>query len=144
MNTKYATENELERQRLIQITAKLTSEDFARPLPNGWTVSTKLAHLAFWDLYYMALVEGWERTGFVASRANVDAINEAVRSMSRALPQESVVQLVRGAAEAIDRKVQSLAPELTSAMEAGGYARILHRALHRRDHLDQIEKALGS
>jgi hypothetical protein len=49
---------------------------------------------------------------------------------------------VRHAAEAIERKVESLSPELASAIDAGGYTRILHRALHRREHLDQIEQAL--
>lgn len=101
MNTTYAIENEIERQRLSTIAARLTAEDFSRPLPNGWTVATKLAHLAFWDIYYLSCIEGWERTGFIASRANVDAINEAVRTLSRAISNESVVRLVRDAAEAI-------------------------------------------
>jgi hypothetical protein len=142
MSTAYTTENEIERQRLWELTARLTEEDFSRPLPNGWTVATKLAHLAFWDMYDATCIEGWERTGFAASRVNVDAINEAVRASSREIPNESVVQLVRDAAEAIDRKVELLSPELASAIDAGGSARILHRALHRREHLDQIEKAL--
>jgi len=144
MSMPYARENEFQRQRLIDLTARLTAEDFSRPMPNGWTVATKLAHLAFWDLYYATLVEGWERTGFAASPANVDAINEAVRTLSRAIAAESVVHLVRTAAESIDRKVEMLTPELASAIETGGYSRILLRALHRRDHLDQIEKTLGS
>jgi uncharacterized damage-inducible protein DinB len=142
MNPTYARENESERQRLSRITARLTAEDFSRPVRQGWTVATKLIHLAFWDMYYLACIEGWERTGFVASRVTVDAINETVRALSRTIPNESVVQLVRHAAEAIERKVESLSPELASAIDAGGYTRILHRALHRREHLDQIEQAL--
>jgi hypothetical protein len=59
-----ATENEIERRRLSTITARLTAEDFLRPLQNGWTIATKLAHLAFWDMHYLKCIEGWERQGF--------------------------------------------------------------------------------
>jgi len=143
MNKHYCTENEVERQRLFRLTAPLTETDLSRELPNGWSVATKLAHLAFWDRYYLSLVQQWERVGFTSSPANADAINEAVRVLSRALPLIAVVPLVLDAAEAIDRKVEELAPELATAIEMGGYARILRRAMHRREHLDQIEKVLG-
>ena len=46
------------------------------------------------------------------------------------------------AAEAIDRKVETLPLELAVAIETDGDARILHRALHRSEHLDQIEEAM--
>ena len=79
---------------------------------------------------------------FVAFRFNVDAINETVRTLSRAIPDDSVIQMVCDAAEAIDSKVATMPTELASAIEAGGYTRILHRALHRSEHLDQIEEAM--
>ncbi len=142
MNPTYAAENEAQRQRLLEVTARWTAADFARPLANGWTVRTKLIHLAFWDMYYLSCIEDWERTGFVAFRFNVDAINETVRTLSRAIPDDSVIQMVCEAAEAIDSKVATMPPELASAIEAGGYPRILHRALHRSEHLDQIEEAM--
>jgi hypothetical protein len=58
MNPTYARENESERQRLSRITATLIAEDFSRPVRHGWTVATKLTHLAFWDMYYLACIEG--------------------------------------------------------------------------------------
>jgi len=104
----------------LEVTARLTASDFARPLPNGWTVRTKLTHLAFWDMYYLSCIEEWERTGFVAFRVHVDAINETVRTLSRGLPDDSVIQMVCDAAEAIDSKVATIPTELASAIEAGG------------------------
>jgi hypothetical protein len=121
----------------------LTEDDLSRQLPNGWSVGTKLAHLAFWDRYYLSLLQQWESTGFTSSPANADAINEAVRVLSRALPPMAVVPLVRDAAEAIDRKVEELTPELATAIESGGYPRIIRRAMHRGEYLDEIETALG-
>jgi len=43
----YVRENTIERARLNAITTKLTEADLSRELPNGWSVATKLAHLAF-------------------------------------------------------------------------------------------------
>ncbi len=143
MPPTYVQENAAERQRLLRVTAKLTEEDLARPLPGGWSVATKLVHLAFWDQYYLSLLRRWEQTGFTASPADVDAINEAVLVLSAAMPLRSVVPFVLDAAEAVDRKVEELTPELATAIDRSGHTRILYRAMHRREHLDEIESALS-
>ena len=74
MNTTYAADNMTERLRLFALTTKWTETDLMRQLAQGWSVATKLAHLAFWDHYYLALIESWERTGFTASSSETDAI----------------------------------------------------------------------
>ena len=51
--------------------------------------------------------------------------------------------MVQVAAEAIDRKLEELASDLEVAIEGSGHVRILPRAMHRRQHLDQIEQALA-
>lgn len=142
MNERYTQENAAERQRLVTLTDRLTDAELDLELANGWTVATKLAHLAFWDHYYLALIHEWERTGFTTSSTSVEAVNEAARALSRVIPPAAVVQLVQTAADAIDRKLEGLSPELEAAIETSGRVRILRRALHRREHLDQIEKAL--
>lgn len=222
MNNTYAADNERERQRLFLLTAKLTEAELTRQMANGWSVAATLVHLAFWDLYCVALIEEWERSGFRVSSLNVDAINEAVRLLFNAFlreytvqaadeaidqrleelwhkleaaiearsnrrglqsafwglydcalinqwertgcrpssvnvdtinetvrmlsdvnPEEAAVNAVLNAAEAIDRKLDELTAELEAAIEASGNVRILRRAMHRREHLDQIEKVLA-
>jgi hypothetical protein len=142
MNTVYATENAAERQRLFVLTEKWAEADLTRELANDWSVATKLAHLAFWDLYYLALIEHWERTGFRSSSAEVDAINLAVRHISRAIPPAAAAELARASADAIDRKLETIDSGLEEAIEESGHVRLLRRAIHRREHLDQIERAL--
>ena len=144
MNETYSRQNAAERQRLTKLTAELTEEDLNRPMPNGWSVATKLAHLAFWDLCFLALIEEWERADFDYSRSKFDAINHAVLALSRLIPPTAVVGLVRDAADAIDRKLETVSPQLVAAIETAGCVHILHRAQHRREHLDQIEKVLGA
>jgi len=71
-----------------------------------------------------------------------DAVNEAVRSLSVAIPPKARAALAQAAAEAIDHALEGIAPELEAAIEAAGRVRILRRSEHRREHLDQIERAL--
>jgi hypothetical protein len=144
MGHDYAADNTAERERLFALTSRWTDVDLSREMPNGWTVATKLAHLAFWDEYYRARIEQWERSGLTASNDDVDALNRAVRQLSRQLSPKAAVALVRAAAEAIDARLMSITPELRSAIEASGRVRLLHRALHRREHLDEIEGVLGT
>jgi hypothetical protein len=143
MTKSYAAENAIERQRLLDLTAKLTEENLNHLMPNGWTVAGTLVHLAYWELYYLALLQEWEKTGFQAVSANVKAVNAAVSRLSQAIPVLAVLLLAREAAEAIDRKVEEIAPELAAAIEAGGHRIILRRFWHRREHLDQIVSVLG-
>ena len=109
MNKAYAEQNAIVRQRLFMLAAKLTDADLSLRMANGWSVTTKLAHLAFWHRYYLGLITEWERTGFSVSPAKVAAINEAVRMLSEAIPGKAVIEIVQAAAEAIDRKLEQLA-----------------------------------
>lgn len=142
MGDTYAAQNTAERERLIRLTSNLGDTDLKRDLPNGWSVATKLAHLAFWDEYVLAQLRKWERSGFTSTSVEVDAVNEAVRSLSEAIPLRATVQLAQAAAEAIDAHLVGISQELRAAIEASGRVRLLNRSLHRREHLDQIEKAL--
>jgi len=93
-------------------------------------------------LYWVSLIEKWDRDGFSYLPASVDAINYAVLALSRTIPPISILGLVWQAAEAIDRKVERVSPELAAAIETAGYSHVLRRAAHRREHLDQIERGL--
>jgi hypothetical protein len=142
MNPTYVEENTAQRLRLIALTARLTEAQLQRETGRGWTVAAKLVHLAFWDEYCLALITRWEREGVRSLPTEVDAVNEAVRTLAAGIPADRVVPLVRAAAEAIDHKVEDLAAELEAAVEAAGRVRLLRRSEHRRAHLDQIEAAL--
>lgn len=142
MGDDYRQENDIQRARLFRVTAALKKADLARPIPNGWTVATKLMHLAFWDQYALALLKRWRSTTPALSTLDVDAVNNAVRVLSLAVPTSAVVKLVRTAAEAVDREVAGLPTDLCAAIEQAGRGRILRRSVHRRAHLDQIEQAL--
>lgn len=138
----YIAENAAERERLRRLLARLSDADFDRPLGDDWTVGATLAHLAFWDRRNLAVLERWQREGVKPAPTDPDSINEAVCYLGLALSPRAVAGLVLAAAETIDRAVEQVKLELAAEIEALGYDRVLYRARHRREHLEQIEQAL--
>jgi hypothetical protein len=139
----YVAENAAELERLRGLVARLSDEELARPLDGGWMAATVLAHLAFWDRRNLALLERWRREGVVAPpKVDVHDINYALRTVSEAIPPRAAARLAVAAAEAIDGALAQIAPELAAQIEAVVGERALRRALHRREHLDQIERGL--
>jgi hypothetical protein len=145
MDQSYIAENDAERARLQAMVARLTDADMARPMSEGWTVGVGLLHLAFWDRLSLSKFEEWERTGEVQippMRDMVDGINNAMLPWWHTVAPAQVRHEVIAAAEAVDRKAETLPAPIIEAILAAR-PRSLTRAIHRRQHLDQIERALA-
>ena len=142
MGNTYKLENASQRQRLANLVSTLSDDDLNRPMPGGWTIATKLAHIAFWDQYALARLRKSASTLFQSATVPVDEVNSAARALSEAIPPRIAAQLALDAAEAADAYVETISPELRAAIEATGNVRLLSRSLHRREHLDQIEEVL--
>jgi uncharacterized damage-inducible protein DinB len=145
MDQSYVAENAAERARLQAIVARLSDADLARPMSQDWTIGVGLMHLAFWDGLSLSKFEEWERTGTVdipPMRDMVDGINQAMLPWWRTIAAAQIRHAVVAAAEAVDRKAETLPATIIEAILAMR-PRMLTRASHRRQHLDQIERALA-
>jgi len=142
LNQDFLQENRRETERLRSLLALLKEEELAYPLGNGWTVGTALAHLAFWDLQRLALLQRWSQSGVTPAPVETDSLNEAVKALAEALPPRRAAALALEAAVEIDRVLEGLPPELARSIAAAGYEHVLRRAVHRREHLGEIEAAL--
>jgi uncharacterized damage-inducible protein DinB len=145
MDRSYVTENDAERARLKAFVTRLTDDEMARSMGHGWTVGVGLMHLAFWDRLWLAKFEEWERTGVVKIppvRDFVHGINDGMLPWWRTIAPAQVKHEVIVAAEAADSKAESLPETLVEAI-LSVRPRTLIRAIHRRHHLDQIERALA-
>ncbi|MGH7305437.1 MAG: DinB family protein [Candidatus Rokuibacteriota bacterium] len=148
MAPSYVTENNHERARLRALVDRLSDGELTRSLDAGWTVGAVLAHLAFWDQRALILIERWEQEGLRATppsidEKDVDWINDSAKALCLALPPRAAARLAVAVADAVDRRVASLSDELVAANAAGGRPINLSRAEHRREHLDEIERAFG-
>ena len=132
MDKSYVAENEAERARLKAFVGRLSDAGMARPVGAHWTVSVGLAHLAFWDRLWLAKFDEWGRTGVVV----VPQV-----PWWRAIAPAQVRHEVIAAAEAADDKVRRMPVALVEAVLATRPRTIL-RAVHHRQHLDELERAV--
>jgi hypothetical protein len=135
-------DNQKERERLLAFMAGLKEKDFKRRLPNGWSVSVALAHLAFWDFRQVTMLQRWLAEKKAPGTLDVLAINEPLSLLSEAIPGPVVVKFTKAAAEMSDQSVEALTQAQADEFLKVGTERFLHRAQHRREHLDKIVKAL--
>ena len=137
--------NDAQRLRLVALAERLTDPDLACALDGGWAVSAALAHLAFWDTLDVALLARW-RDGHVPPIEPdwyADALNEAALPAWLIVPPRDATKLAVDAANAIDAAVAALEDPIVEALLARNEAWMIRRYVHRREHVDQIEGALG-
>lgn len=141
----YIAENEVERERLRELLDRLSDEQLARPMEAGWTVASVLAHMALWD--YRIVVElgrwGADGRGSVPTYEDeaVDWINDATKPIFLAMPARVAAQTALDAAEAADRAVAEMSDDLLVRNDEIGNIINPVRAEHRREHLDELERA---
>ena len=141
----FVDENAKARARLKDLVARLSDADLARPMPAGWTVAAVLGHVAFWDQRTLVLLDAWERAGSVPPRLraeDTDWINDAGKPFFLALPPRQGADVALAIVEAVDRKIETLTDDVVTRIAAAGNPINLHRAEHRREHLDEIDAAL--
>jgi len=143
----FVAENQAQCVRLQTLVSRLTDAELARPMPAGWTVAAVCGHLAFWDQRLLVLLERCEDKGAAVMpapvrAADIDWINDAVKPLLLALPARGAADLAVGIAEALDRKIEAVSDDFVARNAAAGTPLNLVRADHRREHLDEIERAL--
>lgn len=142
MEHPFVAENAQERTRLRALVGRLSDQDFAVKVGGGWTVAVTLAHMAFWDQLALVRTRRWKESGVSSSALDLDLINDALLPLFLAMPPRTAASLAIAAAEAIDRELQQLSPEMVDDIQVSGGRFRLFRSEHRRRHLDQIESAL--
>jgi uncharacterized damage-inducible protein DinB len=139
MTFSFADENTASRRRLESLIRRLSDADLARPTSDGWTVAALLAHLAFWDQRVLALLRRWKAKGVDESPVDPDAINDALKPLCLALAPRAAAELCLSSAEAVDAELETITAELIGQIQASPTHFRFNRALHRNDHLDEIE-----
>ena len=127
--------------RMRSLVARLSDGQLQTPVGKRWTASTTLAHLAFWDLRVLHLLDATEREGTLVAPEIDVAVNDILHPLAAAIPPRQAAEIAVRAAEDLDRRLENLPPQLLEQIHAR-YERWVVRALHRNAHLDAIEAAL--
>ena len=145
LDRSYVAENDAERGRLRSLVTALSDKELSRPMPAGWTVAGVLAHIGFWDARAIYFLDKWGPSGEPSTYEpeDTDAVNNSAKPLCLALPPRDAAQLALRLAEEADRKVKTLSDAMLAKIEAkGGPPFNLSRAIHRKEHLDDIERAM--
>ena len=143
MDAGYNERNRLQTRRLKEL-RRLSDEDLECPVGEYWTVAIALAHIQYWDGRAVGALEVWRRHGLPLTLwTNGEGVINDVRLpvWSECPPREALEQAIK-TAEVLDRIVEDLSPGEAETVAAQRY-RVLDRSMHRSDHLDEIEPALG-
>lgn len=144
VDRSHLAENHAERDRLRALVARLGDDDLRRPMPDGWTVASVLAHAGYWDARAIYWLDAWDRGVEPApwEPENVEAVNESTKPLCLALPPRVAADLALKLAEEADGKVRALSDAVLAKAQALETLPFnLSRASHRREHLDDIENA---
>jgi hypothetical protein len=146
VDRSYVAENDAERERLRSLIARASDADLSRPMPGGWTVAAVLAHVAFWDARAIYFINKWGPSGEPSTYEpeDTDAVNDSAKPLCLAIRPRDAAQLALRLAEESDEKVKMLSDAMLAKIAAkGGPPFNLARAIHRKEHLDDIDRVLG-
>jgi hypothetical protein len=140
VDRSYVELNRASTERMRALAARLTDEELQRRVCEHWSVAIALAHLAFWDARALVTLE-WTQAGGVLSFPQIDvAVNDILLPHWAAITPRAAAVLAVETAQVLDARLESFPPELLEQIHAYN-PRWVVRALHRNDHLDEIDVA---
>jgi len=133
--------NRASTQRIRALADRLTDAELQQPVGEHWTIASTLAHIAFWDRRTIAVLDKTEAAGKLVTFEVDVAVNDVALPLWAAIPPREAARLAIESAEAVDRRLEGFPPALLEAAYAEYKPRVV-RAIHRNEHLDEIEAAL--
>jgi DinB superfamily len=143
MTRDHNARNRAGRERISAVIARLGDRD--QTVGDDWTAAALLGHIAFWDRLAAARLEKYVRDGEPPPTANdaiTDLTNAAGMRQWKETPTRVAAAQAKDAAAAIDKLIEALPAEKLTAIKAMGRPLLLDRSIHRKQHLDEIERAL--
>ncbi|HWQ84547.1 MAG TPA: maleylpyruvate isomerase N-terminal domain-containing protein [Anaerolineales bacterium] len=142
LDPTYVEQNRLSTQRMRDIAARLSDAELLTPVGEHWTVAIVFAHLAFWDRRVMYVLDGTARDQKLFVPEIDIFVNDLSLPLWAAIPPREAVRIGLETAADLDRRLEVYDPALLEKIYAYN-PRWVVRALHRSDHLDEAEAALG-
>ncbi len=140
IDRSFVEQNRASTDRIREM-GKLSDDALNTPVGEHWTVSILLAHVAFWDLRVLFVLDKTEQDGkLFAHQADAD-VNDYSLPLMSAIPPREAVRLAVEAADALDRRLEAYPPGLLEELYQYNQ-RWVYRSLHRNDHLDEAAAAL--
>jgi len=146
MGQDHAVRNTEGLDQLRELVRRLRDSDLALPVGSGgWTVSSTLAHVAFWDNVVVERWKQFDQRGAFTDMGDpvLDIVNAAALEQWRALPPRLAADQALAAAEAVTARIAGLSAAAIEAAATTGRRFMLDRTIHWAPHLAEIDRALS-
>ena len=141
MDRSLIDRNRASTERIRALAARLTDDEMQHRVGEHWTVAIALAHLAFWDRRVMYVLDMTEKSGKLFIPEIDVFVNDLSLPLWAAIPPRAAARIAIETAENLDVRLErypsSLLEEIFSYNQ-----RWVVRAMHRGEHLDDVDNAL--
>jgi hypothetical protein len=143
LDRSFVALNRASTERIRALAARLSDEEMQHPVGEHWTVAIALAHLAFWDRRVMNILDCTERDGKLVTPEIDIVVNDLSLPLWAAIPPREAARVAIEASDALDKRLEGFPPANLEEIYTYNKRWVL-RALHRGEHLDEVEAALTS
>lgn len=143
LDQAYVEQNRASTERIRALAARLSDDEMQTKVGEHWTVAIALAHLAWWDRRVMYVLDMTEKDGKLFVPEIDIFINDISLPLWAAVPPREAARLAIETAETLDARLENYDRELLELIHEYNKRWVL-RALHRGEHLDEVDAALLS
>ena len=141
VDRSFVEQNHASTERIRALAARLTDAEMQQRMGEHWKVAIVFAHLAFWDRRVMYVLDMTERNAKLFIPEIDIMVNDLSLPLWAAIPPVQAARIAIETAEALDKRLESYLPALLAEIHAFN-VRWVVRALHRGEHLDEVDVAL--
>ncbi len=141
VDRSFFEQNRASTQRIRALVSRLSEPQMLQRVGEHWTVAIALAHLAFWDRRVLFVLDRSEREGKLAPIELDITLNDLSLPLWAAIPPHEAARLAIESSEALDARLEKFPPALLEEIYKYNQRWVV-RALHRGEHLDEVDKAL--
>jgi hypothetical protein len=143
VDRSFIERNRAATERIRTLTARLSDEEMQHPVGEHWTVAIALAHLAWWDQRVIHVLDMMEQDDTLPFPDIDILVNDLSLPLWAAVPPREAARIAIETAEALDARLENYPPtQLQKIYDRT--PRWVIRAIHRNEHLDEIDEVLKS
>lgn len=141
IDASYIKHNRASTERIRALVERLSDEEMKTKVGEHWTVSIALAHLAFWDRRVMHILDMTEKDGRLFDLEINIAVNDLSLPLWEVIPARDAARICIETSEALDKRLEEYSPQMLEEIYNHN-KRWVVRALHRNEHLDEVDAGL--
>jgi hypothetical protein len=141
LDPTYKDLNRASTERIKKLAASLSDEEMQTRVGQHWTVAIALAHLAFWDRRVMYVLDMTTRDGRLFVPEIDIFVNDLSLPLWTAIPPRDAARIAIETSEDLDKRLEVYPQGLLEEIYKYNKRWVI-RALHRNEHLDEVDAAL--